>query len=294
MASRASDIEAATATADIQVTQLRSYVNWAAIIAGALIATAMSFLLTTFGSAIGLSIATPWNPRGLSAETIGIAAAIWFAVTHIFSIGMGAYFTGRMRPRRTGGMRSDEISFRDGANGLVMWALALMIIVWLASSVVGGATQLAGAAAGGVADLAKPVAEQSGDTLLRSLTQQEGQPPAAGEIRAPSPEQRQEVLRILQRGFAAGELSEEDRRYLAQLVESTTGIPADQAEERVRMTITQATERIKEVTERARRATAVSGFIAAVVVLLSGMAAWWAASLGGRHRDEANAGQFIR
>lgn len=293
MATRPSETEAATATADIQVTELRSYVDWAAVIAGALIATAMSFLLTTFGSAIGLSVASPWHPRGLSAETIGIAAAIWFAVTHIYSIGMGAYFTGRMRPR-TAGMRSDEVSFRDSTNGLVMWALSLMIVVWFATSVIGGATQLAGTAAGGVVEVVKPIAEQANDTLLRSLTQQEGQQPAAGEIKAPTPEQRQEVLRILQRGFAAGAIREEDRSYLAQLVESTTGIPAEQAEERVRTTITQATERAKEVTERARKATALSGFLGALVLLLSGMAAWWAASLGGRHRDEASTGQFTR
>lgn len=306
-----SDRDTTAVIADIDVNETRSYVEWPAVFAGAVIATALSLLLTMFGSSMGLFVASPWSPGGFSAETLGIAAAIWFAITHIYSVGMGGYFAGRMRPRSST-FRSDEVSFRDGTNGLVVWALSLLFTAWLAANIVGGAAQVAGQTAataiGGASQLIGPAAEQAGDRIWRSLAeaaqrppedQQQGQPaqpgqaaqpapPAQGqEVRAPTQEERDEVLRILRRGLVAGQISEQDRNYLAQLVERTTGMSAEQAEERVRTTITQATEEAKQATETARKTAAFSGFWAAVVLLLSGLAAWWAASLGGSHRDEA-------
>lgn len=307
-----SDPDARAVITDIDINETRSYVEWPAVIAGAVIATALSLLLTMFGSAMGLFVATPWSPRGLSAEALGIAAAIWFAIAHIYSVGMGAYFAGRMRPRSST-FRIDEVSFRDGTNGLVVWALSILFTAWLASSIVGGAAYIAGqtasSAVSGASQLVAPVAEQAGDTIWRSLTQAEKAPAPEGQqqaqpgqptqpapptedqqVRAPTDAERQEVLRILQRGLTAGQINDQDRKYLAQLVERTTGLTPDQAEERVRTTLTQATEQAKQVTETARKTAALSGFWAAVVLLLSGLAAWWAASLGGSHRDEASIG----
>ena len=42
------------------------YLSWGAIIAGGLCAAAISFVLLTFGSAIGLSAVSPWPNTGLS------------------------------------------------------------------------------------------------------------------------------------------------------------------------------------------------------------------------------------
>ncbi len=50
----------------------RSYVDWAAIFAGAVLATAIS--LTTLGSGIGLSLASPFHGEGISSTTFAIAA----------------------------------------------------------------------------------------------------------------------------------------------------------------------------------------------------------------------------
>ena len=123
-----------------------SLVDWPAIIAGALIATATLILLTTFGAAIGLTATSPWAGEGWSASSLGLAGAVWFALTHIYSIGLGAYMAGRMRPRVQVTDR-DEIEFRDGMTGLSVWAVAVILSVWFAASVVSGAMQLAGGAA---------------------------------------------------------------------------------------------------------------------------------------------------
>ena len=41
-----------------------SYVDWSAIFAGTVLASAISFVLLTFGSAIGLSLTSAYEGRG--------------------------------------------------------------------------------------------------------------------------------------------------------------------------------------------------------------------------------------
>lgn len=284
--------------ADVEVSRGRPYMDWAAIIAGALIATALSLLLTLFGSSIGLFVASPWSQDGVSAETLGIIAVLWFAFTNIYSIAVGAYFTGRMRPR-VSDYKVDEVTFRDGANGLVVWALSLLIAASLAaglgSSIANMATQTATMAARGAAEVVAPVADEATDTLWREFSQQpEGQQPAPepgaapAERTMPTQAEREEVLRILRRGLVAGEIKEEDRTYLAQLLERRTGMTPEEAQQRVRTAVTEAVDRAKSVVEAARRGAAFAGFWASIILLLSGVAAWWAGGLGGTHRDEAS------
>ena len=43
-----------------------AYVDWPAILAGALLSAAFAFVLVTFGSAIGLSVASPYSGEGWS------------------------------------------------------------------------------------------------------------------------------------------------------------------------------------------------------------------------------------
>lgn len=285
--------------ADVEVSRGRSYTDWAAILAGALIATALSLLLTLFGSSIGLFVASPWSDDGVSAETLGIIAVLWFAFTNIYSIAVGAYFAGRMRPR-VRDFKADEVSFRDGANGLVVWALSLLIAVSLAAglgtSIANMATQTAATAARGAAEVVAPVADEATDTLWREFAAQpaEGQqpPPEPGAVQPertmPTEGEREEILRILRRGLVAGEIREEDRTYLAQLLERRTGMTPEQAQQRVQTAVTDAVDRAKSVVEAARRGAAFAGFWASIILLLSGVAAWWAGGLGGTHRDESS------
>ena len=45
-----------------------SFVEWGAVLAGAVLAVAISFVLLTFGAAIGLSATSPWPNSGVSAK----------------------------------------------------------------------------------------------------------------------------------------------------------------------------------------------------------------------------------
>lgn len=88
---------------------------------------------------------------------------------------------------------------------------------------------------------------------------------------------------------ATGELPEADRTYLAQLVATNTGLPPDQAQARVDEVITamdQAKAAAAEAAETARKMAILAAFLTAASLLVSAAGAFWAAQMGGNHRDE--------
>jgi hypothetical protein len=74
-----------------------SVVDWPAIIAGAIVAAAVSFVATTFSSAIGLTVASPY--AGPRQELFFIAAGVWLVFIVVSSFAAGGYITGRLRRR---------------------------------------------------------------------------------------------------------------------------------------------------------------------------------------------------
>ena len=89
-----------------------SYVEWSAIFAGAIVATAILVLMTAFGSAIGLSMVSPY--RGHTPIVFYIALALWFIWITVSSFVAGGYIAGRMR-RPIEGATDHERQIRDGA-----------------------------------------------------------------------------------------------------------------------------------------------------------------------------------
>jgi hypothetical protein len=248
-----------------------SYVDWAAIIAGTVFAVAISSLFLAFGSAIGLSMASPYEGEGFSAVAVLIAFALWLIWTQISAAAAGAYLSGRLLRRREE-ITQHESEVRDGSHGLIVWALgtivAALITAFTATSLVGGLTAMS------VNDRAGYLA----DTLLRgeAATQPALAPAAVDQMRG-------ETSRILLAGAMQGDVADADRAQLVRLVSGATGLPAADAEKRVSDFMTQA----KATAERARKTTIIAAFITAASLLVSALAAFWAASLGGQHRDEA-------
>ncbi|MGQ0443754.1 MAG: hypothetical protein ACT4O2_01160 [Beijerinckiaceae bacterium] len=117
-----------------------SYIEWPAVISGALVASAVSLVLVTFGSAVGLSVASPWPPRAAELERISWIAAAWFAFTYIWSFALGGYLAGRMRPIAGDAWRSERW-FRDGGNGLVVWAIGVVAGTVLIALAAGAAAE---------------------------------------------------------------------------------------------------------------------------------------------------------
>jgi len=246
------------------------YVDWGAIAAGVFVAIAVSSVFLAFGSAIGLSL-TSFHP-GESAPVIGlvIAAGLWLLWVQVSSFIGGAYVAGRMR-RRIGDATSHEVEMRDGAHGLIVWAVNIVI-----GAVLAGWITIAGVSGAlGTASNAGAM-EYYADRLMRSDA-------VAGTTAvAPDAQYNAQVGRILARAVAAPTVDATDRSYLAREISARTGLPEADAQTRVDDTV--ATLRAQADT--ARRFGVLLAFMTAASLLISGVAAWWAATAGGKHRDE--------
>lgn len=284
------DVIIAATTPASGIQEHHSYVDWAAVIGGIVLASAISLLLLTFGSAVGLSFANFRTFSGVSAVWVAIAAASWLLWVQISSFMAGGYLAGRMR-RRFHDATEHESDVRDGAHGLLVWGGALVIGAIIAvgglgsalngiSSAIGTATN----AASNVAQGSVPVDPQAyfTDQLFRLA-------PGAAAPAGTTSDYRAEATRILAQGAVSGTVSDADKEYLGQLVAQNTGLPADQAKARVDQVIAavnDAKAKAADVAETARKMTVLAAFLTAASLLVSAVGAYWAAMKGGRHRDE--------
>ena len=271
-----------------------SFVEWGAVLAGAVLAAALSFVLLTFGAAIGLSTTSPWADSGVSVKTLAAIAVFFAMVQQIGSFMAGGYVAGRMRSR-WGETNKDEVEFRDGLHGGLVWSVGVAIGAALFLSTAGSALKtgadVAGKAAAAAAANADPSA-YSIDTLLRPGA---GRPAVAGQGAASATsaaDTRTEVARIFAKATASGTLPENDKSYLASVVAQRTGLPQPEAEKRVTEAFAEANRAVKEAADKARRASILTGFVTAAGLIVSFGAAWWAALRGGNHRDNQVPARF--
>jgi hypothetical protein len=251
-----------------------SYVDWPAVFAGTALAVALSFVLLTFGSAIGLSMSSFEPGEGVSLRWLAIASGIWFLWVAISSFAAGGYLAGRMR-RPVSVVSTDDTEVRDGANGIVVWAVGLIVASMLAASGVSGVVGAAGSAVGGAAQAATDAVSGDLDYLGSRLMQGEGGENAAA---------------VLARNLGDGEVSAADRDYLASLVAERTGATPEEAEASVDQAIEEARAfyvSALETAEQARTAAAIAAFLIAATLMASAAAAYYAAAAGGDHRDNA-------
>ena len=137
-----------------------SYVDWSAIIAGIVLASGISLVLLTFGSAIGLSFADFRGREGASMIWIGIAAASWLLWVQISSFMAGGYLTGRLRKRHRDATEH-EVDVRDGAHGLLVWGGALIVGALIAAGGIGAVANAVGSAAATLTNAASNVADDA-------------------------------------------------------------------------------------------------------------------------------------
>ncbi len=250
-----------------------SGVSWGAVIGGAFVSAAFALILLALGAGLGLSSISPWSNVGLSASTFGTVAIVWLLLTEVIASGLGGYLTGRLRTKWAI-LHTDEVFFRDTANGFLSWAVALVITV----------TFLASAAASMVGDAARPTAgagtaalstaDPNGyfvDTLFRS-----DHTPA---------EQNSSVQAEAGRTFAHALLQNEtvaaDKNALANLVAARTGMSMPEAEQRVSDVLTAA----RQASDAARKVTARLLFWLFIALMMGAFSASYAATIGGRQRD---------
>lgn len=284
-----------------------SYIDWPAVIGGIVLASAISLVLLTFGSAVGLSFANFHSFTGVSPIWVGIAAASWLLWVQISSFMAGGYLTGRMR-RRFHDASEHESDVRDGAHGLLVWAGALVVGAVIAVGGLGAAANAIGSAAstltGAAANVAQgaaanPSAASALDPNAYFTDQLFRLPAGATAPASANADVRPEATRILAAAALSGSVSADDKAYLAQLVAANTGLSQDEAAARVDQVLKAADDaraKAADAAEAARKTAVVAAFLTAASLLISAIGAYWAAMKGGRHRDEGTmfAGVFGR
>lgn len=248
----------------------QSYVEWGAVAGGAIAALAIGLVLLNFGAAIGLASISPFTSTATGLKAVGVGAAFWFLLVTIWSFALGGYLAGRLR-HRWNDATSNEVEFRDSAHGLLVWSLAVLIGAAMAASGITAASKGLASTASNLTSTSDPISAAS-DLLLR--TDKPVQQVGAYEVRA-------EISRLFARSMQAGELTSPDRTYLAQVVAARAGIPQAEAEKRVDDTV----NALKTGVDRARRISVILGFLSASILLVGAVTAWWAAAVGGAHRD---------
>lgn len=278
-----------------------SYVDWPAIIAGVVLASAISLVLLTFGSAIGLNFANFDAADDVAPIWVAIAAGSWLLWVQISSFMAGAYLTGRLRKRHDDATEH-EVDVRDGAHGLLVWGGALVIGALIAAGGVSAVANAVGSAASTLTSSASNVVGDAidpnayfVDTLFRAAptVADASATPAASASPASSVADttavREEAGRIFAQSALGGSVSDADKAYLGRLVVENTGLGPDEANARVEEVITAmdaAKAQAAQVAENARRTGVVAAFLAAASLLVSAAGAFWAAQMGGNHRDK--------
>lgn len=335
----------------------RGYVDLGAIIAGSIVALGASVVLSTLGAAIGLgsfSFKEGGSTFGFILTALYIVASMVVIYTlggyitgRLRRRVEGAY-SDEVKTRD--GLHGLVVWGLGTLLGAVVLTGAVTGTLRVAGNVAGttltatgsavggvaqGAGQLAGGAISGVGQLVGNVAQGAGEAVGPSL--EDALPGGltsnpvdyiSGSLLRPSqniPGPRsgetgnaeQEVGQILVQLIRTGEISEEDRGYLRQLVAAQTGVSTsevnarvEQAEQRAQEIRAQAQERIEEAqakieemraeaqaaldeararaeqaAEDARIAGIMTALLLTVAALIAGFAAYSGAIRGGAHRD---------
>ena len=183
------------------------------------------------------------------------------------SFALGGYIAGRVRS--TWKASSDEVEFRDGVHGLIAWALGVML---------GAALLALSAHTFAAGSVASPPRDTAGaPSFLAYELDRLFRPDTAG------PELRAEAGRILMRGLGRTALPAEDRAQLVRhhVVRVRAFCPRCGA-----VASTQVLADARTAASQTRKTAVILGFSLAAALLAGAAAAWIAAGVGGKHRDD--------
>ncbi len=103
-----------------------SSVQWSVVLIGAVVALAITVVLTQFGAAVGLS-ADESLLEGSAASWGVIAIGVWLLWTQLVSSMAGGYIAGSMR-NSTPHVTAYQNEMRDGFYGLAVWATSTVAV----------------------------------------------------------------------------------------------------------------------------------------------------------------------
>jgi hypothetical protein len=124
----------------IKDTELHGRVSWGSVIAGVVTVIAISLLLTTLGTSLGLSLLSPQSDDVVNGADKAVLA--WSVVSVVLSLACGGFVAGRL-------------AGADGTiHGFLSWATSLLVASVLGFAAAGGILHMAGNAVGATASAA--------------------------------------------------------------------------------------------------------------------------------------------
>jgi hypothetical protein len=136
-------------------TVLVNRVSWGAIIAGAVIALIVQFLLSLLGVGIGTATLHPATGNNPDAATFSMVSAIWYAITGIIAAFAGGFIASRLSGR--------PLASTGALHGLTSRAVTTLVLLYLLTTaiggLIGGALSGLGAIAGGIGNTVSTVAQ---------------------------------------------------------------------------------------------------------------------------------------
>ncbi len=248
--------------------------DWTPVVAGAFAAAALAFVLHSFAVAIGLSVSSTAPTWRDASFALVLLSGLYILLVALVSCAFGGYLAARLRARLAGAP-VEEVEFRDGMHGLVVWALATLLAGLLALAALQPLSRLAAPSTSATG----PATSTAGENIiaydLDKLFRGERRP--AGDVAS----LRGEAGRILLTTAGHNGMAADDRAYLVRLVAANTGLTPADADRRV----TEVAGSAKADIDRARHSAVLLGFMTGAALLVGAVAAWFAACAGGRHRD---------
>ncbi|HLH87243.1 MAG TPA: hypothetical protein VKX28_02190 [Xanthobacteraceae bacterium] len=248
--------------------------DWTPVVAGAFAAAALAFVLHSFAVALGLSMSSSAPAWRDTSSALVLLSGLWLLLVALVSYGFGGYLAARLRARFAAAPVED-VEFRDGMHGLIVWALATLLAGMLALAIAEAAPRLIAPSTTNAGQASSVAGENLIGFDLDRLFRSERRP--AGDMSYA----RSEAARILLTTSSHAGMQADDRAYLVHLVTTTTGLAPADADRRV----TQVAAQAKTDIDRARHSALIIGFMAGAAALIGAVAAWFAACAGGRHRD---------
>ncbi len=271
-------------------------ISWGAVIAGAIVAVIVGLMLNVLGIAVGASAVDATSGDTPSGTTFGIVSGIWLLVANLIGLAVGGYIAARF---------SGTADDTDGVlHGLSVWGVGYLISAVLlgniiagtastayqgASSILGGvasgAGQAASAAAGPAQQAVQGINPQQLIERARTALQTGGDP-----ARMTSEQRNAEIGTLVTRRVTGGNLPQQDRERLNQLVAAEYNISPDEAQRRIAQVEQQAVNTAQETERRAREAanaaataSATAAYYAFGAMLLGAIAAVLGARVGTRN-----------
>jgi hypothetical protein len=277
---------------------VRRIAPWA-VLSGAIVSIVVLFLLSLFGVGVGLATVdtAPGGDDTPGAAAFSIGAAIWGVITFLIALFAGGWIAGRLAgdPKKLDGL----------LHGVVTWALATVIFMWLTasavSSIIGGAFSLAGTVVSTTAQGAQTAASgQSGDAISNVLQQAVPWEQIQQRVEQALPADVELDRQTLMSAFRQFVTGGGDRQAVIDVLVNQGGMTQEQAdstlqnlESEYNQAVQEAQQQASQTAEAASAAVSSAAFWTFVALLIGGLAAAGGGWLGAP-RDEIAAGAAIR